>query len=449
VTPAVTPAVATWVLRCSGCAVEVPLDRGLVWACPGRVAGDDIDHVLVPVRDLTGMALPMTGSDNPFVRYRRLLASYERWSADGGSDAGFVDLVEELDAAVAAVDGAGFRVTPLRASPALGRGAWVKDETGGVAGSHKGRHLMGVLLHLLVAERHGSGQPEAPLAIASCGNAALAAAVLARVACRRLLVFIPPEADTPVVERLRDLGAEITVCRRRDGVPGDPCHHAFVAAVAAGAVPFSCQGRDNGLTIEGGATLGWELATQLAADGVAVERVVIQVGGGALASATMSGLADAVALGALRALPTLHAVQTDGAWPLVRAHHRVVAAMAAGATPHQALAQAGQHRSRYMWPWERVPYSAAEGIVDDETYDWLAVVGSMVRTGGSAVVVGDGELWAANRRARAATGLDVSVTGSAGLAGLAALMARGDIAAGERVVLLFTGVGGSHRRPPP
>ena len=43
----------------------------------------------------------------------------------------------------------------------------------------------------------------APLAIASCGNAALAAAVVARAADRRLRVFIPPDADPAVVARLR------------------------------------------------------------------------------------------------------------------------------------------------------------------------------------------------------------------------------------------------------
>ena len=30
---------------------------------------------------------------------------------------------------------------------------WVKDETGNVGGSHKARHLVGILLHLLAAER--------------------------------------------------------------------------------------------------------------------------------------------------------------------------------------------------------------------------------------------------------------------------------------------------------
>jgi len=27
-----------------------------------------------------------------------------------------------------------------------------------------------------------------------------------------------------------------------------------------------------------------------------------------------------------------------------------------------------------MWPWEETPRSVAHGILDDETYDWLAIV---------------------------------------------------------------------------
>ena len=68
---------------------------------------------------------------------------------------------------------------------------WVKDETGNVAGSHKARHLFGILLELRVAEALGHGDPASPLAIASCGNAAYAAAVVARAAGRELRVFVP------------------------------------------------------------------------------------------------------------------------------------------------------------------------------------------------------------------------------------------------------------------
>ena len=88
----------------------------------------------------------------------------------------------------------GFRrdaVRPRRTScpSELGADVWVKDETGNVGGSHKGRHLAGALLHLRAAEALGlAGASRRPLAIASCGNAAIAAATLAQrvgVAARR------------------------------------------------------------------------------------------------------------------------------------------------------------------------------------------------------------------------------------------------------------------------
>src|SRR5262249_58992107 len=61
----------------------------------------------------------------------------------------------------------------------------------------------------------------------------------------------------------------------------DPAYLRLRQELAAGAVPFTCQGSENGLAIEGGQTIAYELATQLA--GTAMDHMVIQVGGGALA----------------------------------------------------------------------------------------------------------------------------------------------------------------------
>ena len=93
-----------------------------------------------------------------------------------------------------------------------------------------------------------------------------------------------------------------------------------------------------------------------------------------------------------------------------------------------------------MWPWEEEPRSVAHGILDDETYDWLAVVEGMLHSGGSPVVVSEDLLVHANELATSATGIDVDPTGSAGLAGLLALRDRGEIGDHERVAVLFTGV---------
>src|SRR5262249_4510427 len=154
-------------------------------------------------------------------------------------------------------------------------------------------------------------------------------------------------------------------------VPGDPTYHALQRAIAAGAIPFTCQGPDNGLTIEGGETLGYELADSARP----LDRLFIQVGGGALASSVVQGLGDAHLLGAIEAVPKLHAVQTHGGYPLSRAFERVTSR---GADAGEALEYARGHRSEFMWPWEEEPKSIATGILDDETYDWYAVVRGMI-----------------------------------------------------------------------
>jgi threonine synthase len=302
---------------------------------------------------------------------------------------------------------------------------WVKNETGNVAGSHKARHLVGLMLHMLTGERLANAAPATTLAIASCGNAAVAAATVARAADRRLDVYVPDTASAAVQDRLRDLGAVVRLCARTAGQVGDPSYLAFREAVAAGAVPFSCQGSDNGLTIDGGATLGWELASQLHASDAHPASLYVQVGGGALASAVAQGLADAQRLGVMDRVPALMAVQTDGAFPLARAYDRVTAA-------GNDLAYAATHRSQFMWPWETTPESIAHGILDDETYDWLAVVRAMLASGGHPVVVDEATLEKANQLAREATAIAVDHTGSAGLAGA--------LQAGDREgVVLFTG----------
>ena len=93
-----------------------------------------------------------------------------------------------------------------------------------------------------------------------------------------------------------------------------------------------------------------------------------------------------------------------------------------------------------MWPWETAPGSVAGGILDDETYDWFAVVRAMLRTGGYPVAASEATLVEANELARATTAIDVDVTGSAGLAGLLELDRAGLLEPAESVAVLFTGV---------
>jgi threonine dehydratase len=439
-------------LVCAGCGAQVDAAAPYPFRCPNAGRGD-VDHVLRRRLDLPSVRFPLGDPEpNPFIRYRRLLHAYHVAVGGGLSDEEFCALVRRLDRAVAAVDGRGFVATPFARSGSLGDrlgfsargGVWVKDETGNVSGSHKARHLFGVLLQLEVAERLGLTDPahRPELAIASCGNAALAAAVVAAAGGRTLRVFVPADADPAVMARLEELGARVTVCRRTPGEAGDPAYLRLLEALGGGALPFTCQGNLNGLAVEGGETLGYEIVSDLAASGSRLDRIVVQVGGGALASACIESLREAAELGVLESCPRVDTVQTASAWPLRRAFQALLARR--HGAQEEAIAYAARHRSEFMWPWEREPRSVASGILDDETYDWLAVVEGMLATGGTPLVVDEQTLTRANALARAATGIDVDPTGSAGLAGLLGLRAARKVGDDEGVALLFTGVTRTH-----
>lgn len=462
---------------CAGCGQAAPPDAAHPFRCAH--AGDDIDHVMTVDLDLSDTAFPAGDDDNPFVRFRALHHGWRLARRHGLADAAYVDLVHALDDRVAGVWGHGFGSTPYARCDTLARalglrlghgGLWLKDETGNVAGSHKARHLMGLAVHIEAMARAGLAPAGAPrLAIASCGNAALAAAVVAAAAGWPLEVFVPTWADAAIVERLRGLGAAVIACGRSAGdPPGDPCYHRFAAAVQQGALPFACQGNQNGLTIAGGQTLGWEIAAQHAASGAPpLDRVIVQVGGGALASAVAQAFTVARTLDALPELPVLHAVQPAGCHPLHRAWrhaaegvharlggtggdglddatlaHRIVdgtTARGAAAAIVAELAEARAHRSRYMWPWETEPHSVATGILDDETYDWAVIVEAMLRTGGWPLVIEDADFVAARAAVGRVAGIEAEATGTAGVAGLMALARAGALRAGEHVAALVTG----------
>lgn len=418
-------------LVCAVCGERVGIDVPLSWTCP-RSSEIDRHHVLRFEVDIE----PFRPADsvNPFVAFRRYLAVDALGEKLGLPDDVRERLIVDADRAVAAVAGTGFLVTPFERADGLsdelgfapGGGVWVKDETRNVGGSHKARHLFTELLHLLMVERAGfapwTPATRPPLAISSCGNAAIAASMLARSADWPIQVYVPTAASESVLATLATLNAQVTVCPRRDDdPPGDPCMHRFREAVRGGAIPFAVVGPENAWCLDGGRTIGWEMLTALDRP---VDRIFVQVGGGAFASCVGAAMAGA------GIHPKLHAVQTEGCAPLARAWERV--------RTHGGSVNAGRQWAECMWPWEATPTSIADGILDDETYDWISVVTAMERTGGSPVVAHEDTVVRAHSLARSATDIDVSPTGSAGLAGLMDM--RGSIADDERVAVIFSGV---------
>ncbi len=429
--------------RCAICGTTVGIAAALPWRCP-RATPSDPHHVLHPVSSGAAEPLaPLREGDHPLLRYDERLAWAAFAAAHGLGPADRAELVSDVDGRVALVDGHGFHVTPMWRAAALSDelgfsaegGVWVKDETGQVAGSQKARHLVTILLHLLAAERLGLApwrRPEErpPLAISSCGNAAIAASTLAAAAGWPIEVFVPPWASPAVMSLLARLGANVRVCPRRDDdPPGDPCLHRLREAIAAGAVPFTVQGPENALCLDGGRTLGWELLDAAGPAGMAIDHVFVQVGGGAFAACVGMALAGAAEP------PRLVAVQAEGCAPLAAAWRRARELPGGPAT-------AAQHWPEVMRVWgadgQGPPHSLADGILDDETYDGIAVLDAVAATGGDVVVAPEAAIVEAHELARRCTDVPVSATGSAGLAGL--LAARGRVGDDERVVVVFSGV---------
>lgn len=371
---------------CRVCGAEVEVARPFSWTCPSA-SPDDPRHVLRLVDD--GVEAEVIDDANPFVRFARRMAWFAFAVGNGMSEAAALSLARSV--------ADGFSVTPFAVnghlSERFGVEVWVKDETGQLAGSHKARHLVSVMLHLRVAEELGLLGRRPPLAISSCGNAALAASTLAARESWPIEVFVPTWMDPVFGSAMDALGASVHRCERHPGdPPGDPAMAGFRSSVAEGAVPFSVQGPVNAWCLDGGRTIGWEMAEV----GAPVSELVVQVGGGALASCASQGLGGSV---------SLLAVQAEGCAPLERA----VAAVGDDLDPASRWGEV-------MTPWEE-PHSLADGILDDETYDWLAVLEAMRASGGRPVVVSEPAVVEAVEVARSA-GLRVSPTGAAGVAAL-------------------------------
>ncbi len=380
----------------------------------------------------------------PFVTYRDKLDTYRTAIDAGLDDRAYVELVTELDRALDPVAGVGFRTTPFVELTGTGipGPVWAKIETDNVGGSHKARHLFGLLLQIAIDEFGNPTGTDRPLAIASCGNAALGAAVIARAVDRELLVFVPTDANPAVLGELDRLGSKVQVCDRRPGQLGDPCLSRLDDALAGGARPFTVQGPICPGVIDGGRTLGLELADQLETASVVPSDLYIQIGGGALATAVADGLLRS---GRTAPMPRLHPVQPATAHPFVATWQRLRPQLAqiAGIDPvpdsDRALAAAlltpadeGAFATTIatsdaaMQPWPGQPESVASGILDDVTYDWKTVLRHQLRSGGWPVLASEAQFEQAVRlaeeslRSAGVPGSLPDATGAAGLAGLLA-----------------------------
>jgi threonine synthase len=478
-------------LRCPSCKNAYPIQAG-IFSCPGRRPGEEHSlrreiasgsRLAETIRSAWEQGLPRT-----FERFRHLVSACGLIGQDR-----YRRLLDDIAEGLLRTEGREFAVTPLTAEPLLASALnrtgnlWVKNETGNVTGSHKGRHLMATLLYLEALRTLRGEADKRVLAIYSCGNAALGAAAVARAGGYELHGFVPADVDPAVAAMLAERGAVVERIPRSNTGAGDPCYLAFQAALKQyGWLPFACAGNDNWSNIEGGATLGWEVVMQLRDRSERLDSLVIQVGGGALARSVAQAFEEALQLGFIDTLPRIHVCQPEGGFPFVRAYFLALAEIARrsrlpfglsydrgadpGAQLHEmtlfartrpdqiqtAAAVAAQsfaaplvqtvikdmagRPGEFMWPWDgAAPHSLAHGILDDVTYDWFFLLRAVLRSGGRAEILTEDAVRDACLKAQCHSEIPVCPTGAAGLAGLIQLTESGAIDRNESAGLFFTG----------
>ena len=300
-------------------------------------------------------------------------------------------------------------MTPLVPAERLGRriglpDLLVKDDGLNPTGTFKAR---GASCGVSVARELGIRE----VALPTAGNAGGAWACYGAVAEMSVHVAMPSDAPEVNKWECRMFGADLTLV---DGLISD------AAAVVARGVEehgwFDVSTFKEPYRVEGKKTLGFEIAEQLGWQ--TPDAIVCPVGGGVGIVGIWLALGQLLEVGWIRGkLPRLMVVQAEGCAPIVRAFDE-------GKTEAEPWANA-----RTAAPGLRVPKPFADFLI----------LRAVRETEGAAVAVGEDDIRAAIGELAREAGVLAAPEGAAALAGARRFRERGDLAAGERVVLLNTG----------
>jgi threonine synthase len=295
--------------------------------------------------------------------------------------------------------------TPLvrlrRAAPAEVE-VLIKDESANPTASFKARGLS-----LAVNRARELGAPGVQLP--SAGNAALALTAYAAAAGLPARVAVPDDTPGGIVERCRAFGAEVltapgTLVDAARRLQERPLGYWDLSTLRE---PYR---------VEGKKTMGLELAEQL--DWRLPDWIVYPTGGGTGIVGMHKAFAELERLGLVAGRrPRFAVVQMAGCAPIVRAWER-------GADAAE--------------PWAE-PRTRAWGLRVPRAIGDFLILAALRETGGAAVAVPEESLLDVTRRAARLEGLEVGPEGAAALAGLDALVERGLVRRGERVVVFQTG----------
>jgi threonine synthase len=308
--------------------------------------------------------------------------------------------------------GLGEGLTPLQPARSLGRDVgverlWIKDESLNPTGSFKAR---GMATAVTMARRLGATR----LALPSAGNAGGAAAAYGARAGLPVDIFLPE--GTPHPFRLEAIAHGANV-RIRPGDIGSCGRLVREGTEKEGWFDLSTLREP--YRLEGKKTMGYELAEQL---GWSLPDVVIYpTGGGTGLIGMWKAFEEMEQMGLVR----------EGARP------RMISVQASGCAPIVAAFDSGAEVAE---PWKD-PRTYASGLRVPSAIGDRLILTALRASGGVALAVSEEEMVAGQLDMARSEGIFPAPEGGATVAALRRLVQRGDVRAGDSVVLFNTGTG--------
>ena len=283
---------------------------------------------------------------------------------------------------------------------------FIKDESPNPTGSFKAR---GLVVAISMAKELGVKK----VAIPTAGNAGGAMAAYAAAAGMEAYVFMP--RDTPAANRIEceQLGARVTLI---DGLITD-CG-AEVASRKESEGWFDVSTLKEPYRIEGKKTMGYELAEQF--DWELPDVIFYPTGGGTGLIGMWKAFDEMEEMGRIGPKrPRMFSVQAAGCAPIVRAFDN---------------------------GWDEAPefenaHTVASGLRVPRAIGDFIMLDILRKSGGGAVAVNDEEMIADTRIIGSAEGLFCAPEGAACFSALKKLLASGQVASSDRIVLFNTGTG--------
>ena len=302
-------------------------------------------------------------------------------------------------------------LTPLFTAERLGRELGIerlliKDEGLNPTASFKARGLSAA-----VSKAKELGLTR--LTMPSAGNAAGAMAAYAARGGLESYVFMPRDAPDANKKEASVTGARL---RLVDGLISDAGIISRREAVSQGL--FDVSTLQEPYRVEGKKTMGYEIAEQMGWS--LPDAIVYPTGGGTGIVGMWKAFEEMEALGWTDSRrPRMFCVQAEGCAPIVRAFDR---------------------GDEVAEPWTGAQTVAAGMRVPGAIGDYL-ILRALRESGGGAITVSDEEILSWMGRVASLEGIFVCPEGAATAAAVPKLLARGDLSAGETVLLLNTGSG--------